>query len=202
MFQDSDLTGRRCPTATGASPSQYCRVEIFASWHLSFYLGTSRYDPYVPHIRYQLDFWTVKLEDGSQHKNLRVWSVSTGQELISFTQKSQEGWDLQYTISESHAIRLVGSDIQVFRPAEWDKGVVDKLRIEGATSVTLSPGLTPSIAVFIAEKKVCIFVPVVVDIHWNSFPRVSQRMSRFTISSNLMRLPPAKRPSSKQIVPK
>ncbi|KXN82708.1 Eukaryotic translation initiation factor 2A [Leucoagaricus sp. SymC.cos] len=95
----------------------------------------------------------VKLEDGSQHKNLRVWSVSTGQELIAFTQKSQEGWDLQYTISESHAVRLVGPEIQVFKPAEWAKGVVDKLRVEGATSVTLSPGLNPSIAVFIAEKK-------------------------------------------------
>lgn len=103
------------------------------------------------------------MEDGTQHKNLRVWSVSTGQELISFTQKSQEGWDLQYTISESHAIRLVGSDIQVFRPAEWAQGVVDKLRIEGATSVTLSPGLNPSIAVFVAEKKVCV-VALVVDI--------------------------------------
>ena len=45
----------------------------------------------------------IKLEDGAQHKNLRVFSVSTGEELISFSQKSQEGWDLQYTISESHA---------------------------------------------------------------------------------------------------
>ncbi|KAI0081480.1 translation initiation factor eIF-2A [Panus rudis PR-1116 ss-1] len=95
----------------------------------------------------------VKLEDGSQHKNLRVFSVSTGEELIAFTQKSQEGWDLQYTISESHAIRLVGQEIQVFRPAEWSKGVVDKLKVEGATTVSLSPGLNPSIAVFIAEKK-------------------------------------------------
>ncbi|KAF4615117.1 hypothetical protein D9613_003458 [Agrocybe pediades] len=95
----------------------------------------------------------VKLEDGSQHKNLRVFSASTGEELISFTQKSQEGWDLQYTISESHAIRLVSSEIQVFRPSEWSKGIVDKLRVEGATSVTLSPGLNPSIAVFVAEKK-------------------------------------------------
>jgi len=169
MFQNSDLTGRRCPDTPGASPSQYCRVEIFTSWHLSFYLGTSRHDPYVPHIRHQLNFQAVKLEDGSQHKNLRVWSVSTGQELSSFTQKYQEDWDVQYTISESHAIRLVGSDIQVFRPAEWDKGVVDKLRIEGATSVTLSPGLNPSVAVFIAEKKVCTFVLVVVDIHRNCF---------------------------------
>ncbi|KDQ59846.1 hypothetical protein JAAARDRAFT_126728 [Jaapia argillacea MUCL 33604] len=94
-----------------------------------------------------------KLDDGAQHKNLRIFSVSTGEELVAFTQKSQEGWNLQYTISESHAVRLVGQEIQVFRPAEWSKGVVDKLKVEGATSVTLSPGLNPSIAVFVAEKK-------------------------------------------------
>ncbi|KAF7791046.1 hypothetical protein EIP86_002006 [Pleurotus ostreatoroseus] len=95
----------------------------------------------------------VKLEDGAQHKNLRVFSASTGEELIAFTQKSQDGWDLQYTISESHAVRLVSQEIQVFRPAEWSKGVVDKLKVEGATSISLSPGLNPSIAVFVAEKK-------------------------------------------------
>ncbi|PCH38525.1 translation initiation factor eIF-2A [Wolfiporia cocos MD-104 SS10] len=95
----------------------------------------------------------VKLENGAQHKNLRVFSVSTGEELVAFTQKSQEEWDLQYTISESHAIRLVGQDIQVFRPAEWSRGIVDKLKVEGATSVALSPGLNPSIAVFVAQKK-------------------------------------------------
>ncbi|OBZ75320.1 Eukaryotic translation initiation factor 2A [Grifola frondosa] len=94
----------------------------------------------------------VKLEDGAQHKNLRVFSASTGEELVAFTQKSQEGWDLQYTISESHAVRLLGQEIQVFRPAEWSKGVVDKLKVEGATSITLSPGLNPSVAVFVAEK--------------------------------------------------
>ncbi|CDO71931.1 hypothetical protein BN946_scf184940.g78 [Trametes cinnabarina] len=95
----------------------------------------------------------IKLEDGSQHKNLRVFSVSTGEELVAFSQKSQEGWELQFTISESHAVRLVGQEIQVFRPVEWSKGVVDKLKVEGATSVTLSPGLNPSVAVFVAEKK-------------------------------------------------
>lgn len=96
----------------------------------------------------------VKLEDGAQHKNLRVFSASTGEELISFTQKSMEGWELQYTISESHAVRLVTAEIQVFRPSEWNKGVVDKLRVEGASLVSLSPGLNPSLAVFVAEKKV------------------------------------------------
>ncbi|KZP12880.1 translation initiation factor eIF-2A [Athelia psychrophila] len=96
-----------------------------------------------------------KLEDGSQHKNLRVFSTSTGEELVSFSQKYQEsgGWDLQYTISESHAVRLVSGEVQVFKPAEWERGIMDKLKVEGATSVVLSPGLNPSLAVFIAEKK-------------------------------------------------
>jgi translation initiation factor 2A len=95
----------------------------------------------------------VKLEDGAQHKNFRIFSVSTGEELTSFTQKSQDNWDLQYTITESHAIRLVSGEIQVYRPAEWSKGIVDKLKVEGATSVSLSPGLNYSMAVFVAEKK-------------------------------------------------
>ncbi|KAG2041291.1 hypothetical protein BDR03DRAFT_1007140 [Suillus americanus] len=34
----------------------------------------------------------VKLEDGVQHKNLRIFSASTSEELISFTQKLQENW--------------------------------------------------------------------------------------------------------------
>lgn len=95
----------------------------------------------------------VRLEDGAQHKNLRVFSVSTGEELTAFSQKSMDNWDLQYTVTESHAIRLVSAEIQVYRPAEWQKGIVDKLKVEGATSVSLSPGLNYSMAVFIAEKK-------------------------------------------------
>jgi len=95
----------------------------------------------------------VKNDDGSQHKNLRVFSVSTGEQLTAFTQKSQDGWDLQYTVSESYAVRLVGQEIQVLSPADWSKGVVNKLKVEGATSVSLSPGLSPSVAVFVGEKK-------------------------------------------------
>lgn len=95
----------------------------------------------------------VKLGNDTQHKNLRIFSISTGEELISFSQKYQDTWDVQYTISESHAVRLVGSEIQVFNPSEWGRGIVDKLKVEGASSITLSPGLNPSIAVFIPEKK-------------------------------------------------
>ena len=118
---------------------------------------------------YQHIVISVKLDDGVQHKNLRVFSVSTGEELISFSQKSQESWDLQYTISESHAIRLVSSDIQVFRPADWSKGIVDKLKVEGATSVSLSPGLNPSVAVFVAEKKVRVFAVLLLGQYLTDF---------------------------------
>lgn len=64
--------------------------------------------------------------------------------------------DLQYTSTESHAVRLVGGDIQVFDPSDWSKGVTDKLKVEGITSITLSPGKSPSIAVFVGERKVLI----------------------------------------------
>lgn len=117
-------------------------------------MGASRsvFSLFLFQFSYSFDL-SAKLEDGAQHKNLRVFSVSTGAELIAFTQKALESWDLQYTISESYAIRLVAGEIQVFRPADWDRGIVDKLRVEGATAVTLSPGLNPSVAVFVAEKK-------------------------------------------------
>ncbi|CEL54542.1 Eukaryotic translation initiation factor 2A OS=Schizosaccharomyces pombe (strain 972 / ATCC 24843) GN=SPBC4B4,04 PE=3 SV=1 [Rhizoctonia solani AG-1 IB] len=95
-----------------------------------------------------------KLEEGAQHKNLRIWRAEGGAELTSFTQKGQEGWALQFTASESHALRVVGQDVQVFSPAEWENGVVDKLRVEGITSVSISPAAqNPSLAVFIGEKK-------------------------------------------------
>ena len=73
---------------------------------------------------------------------------------MSFTQKSQENWDLQYTSSESHAIRMVSQELQVFQPSDWSQGVIDKLKVEGATAASLSPGLNPSVAVFVAEKNV------------------------------------------------
>lgn len=96
----------------------------------------------------------IRSEDNNtQHKNLRIFSVQSGDELYALTQKSQENWNLQYTSSESHAVRLVGSEIQVFNPSDWSKGVIDKLRIEGCSTISLGPGANPHIAVFIAEKK-------------------------------------------------
>ena len=57
-----------------------------------------------------------------------------------------------------NAIRLFGQEIQVFHPAEWSKGVVNKAKVEGVKNISLSPGLNPSVAVFVAEKNVRTFV--------------------------------------------
>ncbi|KAG9092336.1 hypothetical protein FRC06_000142 [Ceratobasidium sp. 370] len=103
-----------------------------------------------------------KLEEGVQHKNLRVWRVADGTEVTSFSQKSQEGWALQFTANEAQALRVVGPEIQVYAPGEWEKGVVDKLRVDGITSVSVSPGANAAVAVFIGEKK---GAPATVRIH-------------------------------------
>jgi translation initiation factor 2A len=95
----------------------------------------------------------AKLEEGAQHKNSRVWSIASGEQVTSFTQKSQENWDLQYTPTESHAVRQVGPEIQVYHPSDWNKGIVEKLKVEGLTSFALSPGRNPTIAVFVGERK-------------------------------------------------
>jgi translation initiation factor 2A len=48
----------------------------------------------------------------------------------------------------------VGPDIQVYTPSDWSAGIVEKLKVEGCTLLSLSPGANPSLAVFVPEKKV------------------------------------------------
>ena len=42
----------------------------------------------------------------------------------------------------------------MFNPVEWgNNGIVDRLKIEGAVSITFSPDLNPSVAIFVPERK-------------------------------------------------
>lgn len=120
--------------------------------------------------------------------------MSTGDELASFTQKTAEAWDLQFTISESHAIRVVSQEIQVFSPADWSQGVVDKLKVEGVKSVALSPGLNPSLAVFVAEKSVCKYIYIAYTyLTVSSMLRANLRILGSTVSSTCLALLRVKR---------
>lgn len=101
-----------------------------------------------------------KDEAGDAVKNLKVWrtveEVADGAEkevVGRFVQKSQTGWNLQYTFDERYCARAVNNEVQFYESGNlaipWNK-----LRVEGVADFALSPGNNYSIAVFIPERKV------------------------------------------------
>lgn len=105
-----------------------------------------------------------KDDNGDAIKNLKVWRVIEGgpdagedehNVVGRFVQKSQTGWNLQYTYDEQYCARVVTNEVQFYQSA--DLGTVwNKLRVEGVTDFAISPGKNHSIAVFIPERKVRI----------------------------------------------
>ena len=103
-----------------------------------------------------------KDDNGDAVKNLKVWRVVQGvpeegdeeQHVVGrFVQKSQTGWNLQYTYDERYCARVVTNEVQFYESG--DLGTVwKKLRVEGVTDFAISPGKNHSVAVFIPERKV------------------------------------------------
>ncbi|RIA90600.1 eukaryotic translation initiation factor eIF2A-domain-containing protein [Glomus cerebriforme] len=117
----------------------------------------------------------VKLPDGSVHKNLIIWEVKTGEELISFTQKSQNNWNVQWTEDEMFFGRMVTGEVHFYDSKRLDKGIYSKLRLENIGDFSLSPGKSPSIAVFIPEKNAA---PAIVRIY--SIPHFNAPLAQKT----------------------
>lgn len=101
-----------------------------------------------------------KDEEGNATKNLKVWRTiddnagEGGERAVvgKFVQKSQTGWNLQYTADEQFCARVVTNEVQFYESK--DLGTVwNKLRVEGVTDFALSPGKTHSVAVFVPERK-------------------------------------------------
>ncbi|KAJ5801356.1 uncharacterized protein N7518_003424 [Penicillium psychrosexuale] len=116
-----------------------------------FELGFSPLGTYV--ITWQR---TSKDENGDAVKNLKVWrAIEDGDDhtvVGSFVQKSQTGWNLQYTADERLCARTVTNEVQFYQSDNLST-VWNKLRVEGVADFALSPGQTQSIAVFIPERK-------------------------------------------------
>lgn len=101
-----------------------------------------------------------KDENGDAVKNLKVWrtveNLAEGVEkqvVGRFVQKSQTGWNLQYTFDERYCARVVTNEVQFYESG--DLGTVwNKLRAEGVADFAISPGNNHSVAVFIPERKV------------------------------------------------
>ena len=104
-----------------------------------------------------------KDENGDTVKNLKVWRVEMaegrdgddGERHIvgKFVQKSQTGWNLQYTYDETYCARTVTNEIQFYESGNLST-VWNKLRVEGVTEFAVSPGKNHSVAVFVPERKV------------------------------------------------
>lgn len=94
----------------------------------------------------------TKQEDGSTSKNLKVWRTDTAEHVVEFVQKSQTGWNLQYTHDEKYCARAVTNEIQFYESAKMDT-VWGHLRVEGVSDFSLSPGKNYSIAAFVPERK-------------------------------------------------
>ena len=100
----------------------------------------------------------TKDEEGNACKNLKVWRVltdGTGERNVhgQFVQKSQTGWNLQYTQDERYCARTVTNEVQFYESGDL-RLVWNKLRVEGVSDFALSPGKqNHSVAVFIPERK-------------------------------------------------
>ncbi|RDW78200.1 hypothetical protein BP5796_06052 [Coleophoma crateriformis] len=100
-----------------------------------------------------------KDEAGDAVKNLKVWrtveEVAEGAEkqvVGRFVQKSQTGWNLQYTFDERYCARVVTNEVQFYESGNLSQ-VWNKLRAEGVADFAISPGNNHSVAVFIPERK-------------------------------------------------
>ncbi|KAL8708017.1 MAG: hypothetical protein Q9220_007013 [cf. Caloplaca sp. 1 TL-2023] len=104
----------------------------------------------------------TKDENGDAVKNLKVWTViqrhtdgpgSDEPKVVGrFVQKSQTGWNLQYTFDERYCARIVTNEVQFYQSRDLGN-VWNKLRVEGVSDFAVSPGQNHSIAVFIPERK-------------------------------------------------
>ena len=104
----------------------------------------------------------AKDENGDAVKNLKVWRTVEEEQLADdqdrkvvgkFVQKSQTGWNLQYTHDEKYCARVVTNEVQFYESGNLGT-VWNKLRVEGVTDFALSPAEQCCLAVFIPERKV------------------------------------------------
>ncbi|KAI9885915.1 MAG: hypothetical protein M1823_002288 [Watsoniomyces obsoletus] len=100
-----------------------------------------------------------KDEEGNATKNLKVWRVIEEKSddadktpMGSFVQRSQSGWNLQYTGDEQYCARAVTNEVHFYQSDNL-REVSSKLRAEGLTEFALSGGEKQSLAVFIPERK-------------------------------------------------
>ncbi|KAH7401309.1 eukaryotic translation initiation factor-like protein subunit eIF2A [Pyrenochaeta sp. MPI-SDFR-AT-0127] len=101
-----------------------------------------------------------KDDDGNATKNLKVWRTVSDEAEDSgarpvvgeYVQKSQTGWNLQYTSDEKFCARAVTNEVQFYQSDDL-RNPWNRLHVEGVTTFAVSPGKNHSVAVFVPERK-------------------------------------------------
>lgn len=91
-----------------------------------------------------------------QQKNLSLWNVTTGASVFQQYQKtfSRSSWPvIQFSKDETVACRLVTNEVHFFDPAEFSKGIVDRLRLPGIEGVQLATAPPTHVAAYVPEAK-------------------------------------------------
>ncbi|KAJ2778826.1 hypothetical protein H4R18_004376 [Coemansia javaensis] len=83
--------------------------------------------------------------------NLCVWDAATGELKGGFVQSSFSPDALQWTDDEAYCAKLFSGEVRFYRPAALGKPAL-VLQLEGVSAFSVSPGLAPSVAVFVPER--------------------------------------------------
>ncbi|KAI0904092.1 eukaryotic translation initiation factor eIF2A-domain-containing protein [Ustulina deusta] len=144
-----------------ASNERGCVVDASAGHILTTLIVSNVFEvAFSPRGTY-LSTWErpAKDENGDATKNLKIWRVTEDapdgiekQPIGRFVQKSQTGWNLQYTSDEKFCARLVTNEVQFYSSGDLTT-VWNKLRVEGVTDFAIAPGQSYNVAVFIPERK-------------------------------------------------
>ncbi|KAJ3108436.1 hypothetical protein HDU97_001143 [Phlyctochytrium planicorne] len=94
-------------------------------------------------------------ETSEPHRNLSIWESSSGELVTGFSQKNQNGWNVQWTANEAFMARNVTGEVDLYDVKTLKEGTITaRLRLENLGSFSLSAGsVNPTVAAFISEKK-------------------------------------------------
>ncbi|KAI1347260.1 translation initiation factor eIF-2A [Xylaria sp. FL0043] len=144
-----------------ASNERVCVVDASAGHVLTTLIVSNVFDVAFSPRGTFLSTWErpAKDENGDATKNLKIWRVieetADGvekQPIGRFVQKSQTGWNLQYTSDEKFCARLVTNEVQFYNSGDLAT-VANKLRVEGVSDFAIAPGQSYNVAVFVPERK-------------------------------------------------
>ncbi|KAJ2539590.1 hypothetical protein GGF49_005108 [Coemansia sp. RSA 1853] len=92
-----------------------------------------------------------KPADSEANPNLSIWDAKTGALCGAFVHKSFGEDAIQWTDDEKYCAKLVAGEVRFYAPEALDQPAL-VLRVDGVSSFSVSPGRSPSVAVFVPER--------------------------------------------------